>query len=168
MTREGWQSAIIQYRLYIGMMPLRLRGRLKTSRLVEAARELAIGIVFELGGDDRPLSREEQELVILAQRADFIRREQGPRKMLLAERYAGFVAVDRAASSRSMSNRACSPASSAMPSIASLARASASSSRRMAASAGVPRVKSSARTWARVAHASGSRTSERRGGQGGG
>src|SRR3546814_4710596 len=83
MTREGWQSAIIQYRLYIGMMPLRLRGRLKTSRLVEAARELAIGIVFELGGDDRPLSREEQELVILAQRADFIRREQGPRKMLL-------------------------------------------------------------------------------------
>src|SRR3546814_5580250 len=93
----------------------RLRGRLKTSRLVEAARELAIGIVFELGGDDRPLSREEQELVILAQRADFIRREQGPRKMLLAERYAGFVAVDRAASSRSMSNRACSPASSAMP-----------------------------------------------------
>src|SRR3546814_2420735 len=70
MTREGWQSAIIQYRLYIGMMPLRLRGRLKTSRLVEAARELAIGIVFELGGDDRPLSREEQELVILAQRAD--------------------------------------------------------------------------------------------------
>src|SRR3546814_5343301 len=98
MTREGWQSAIIQYRLYIGMMPLRLRGRLKTSRLVEAARELAIGIVFELGGDDRPLSRAEQELVILAQRADFIRREQGPRKMLLAERYAGFVAVDRAAS----------------------------------------------------------------------
>src|SRR3546814_1765157 len=94
---------------------------------------LAIGIVFELGGDDRPLSREEQELVILAQRADFIRREQGPRKMLLAERYAGFVAVDRAASSRSMSNRACSPASSAMPSIARLARASASSSRRMAA-----------------------------------
>src|SRR3546814_7592789 len=86
LTREGWQSAIIQYRLYIGMMPLRLRGRLKTSRLVEAARELAIGIVFELGGDDRPLSREEQELVILAQRADFIRREQGPRKMLLAER----------------------------------------------------------------------------------
>src|SRR3546814_4531042 len=85
---------------------------------------LAIGIVFELGGDDRPLSREEQELVILAQRADFIRREQGPRKMLLAERYAGFVAVDRAASSRSMSNRACSPASSAMPSIARLARAS--------------------------------------------
>src|SRR3546814_7309837 len=74
----------IQYRFYIGMMPLRLRGRLKTSRLVEAARELAIGIVFELGGDDRPLSREEQELVILAQRADFIRREQGPRKMLLA------------------------------------------------------------------------------------
>src|SRR3546814_21137498 len=100
MTREGWQSAIIQYRLYIGMMPLRLRGHLKTSRLVEAARELAIGIVFELGGDDRPLSREEQELVILAQRADFIRREQGPRKMLLAERYAGFVACDRAASSR--------------------------------------------------------------------
>src|SRR3546814_2765757 len=89
MTREGWQSAIIQYRLYIGMMPLRLRGRLKTSRLVEAARELAIGIVFELGGDDRPLSRAEQELVILAQRAAFIRREQGPRKMLLAERYAG-------------------------------------------------------------------------------
>src|SRR3546814_3003691 len=76
MTREGWQSAIIQYRLYIGMMPLRLRGRLKTSRLVEAARELAIGIVFELGGDDRPLSREEQELVILAQRADFIRSEE--------------------------------------------------------------------------------------------
>src|SRR3546814_6140255 len=59
MTREGWQSAIIQYRLYIGMMPLRLRGRLKTSRLVEAARELAIGIVFELGGDDRPLRSEE-------------------------------------------------------------------------------------------------------------
>src|SRR3546814_21027872 len=80
LFRSGWQSAIIQYRLYIGMMPLRLRGRLKTSRLVEAARELAIGIVFELGGDDRPLSREEQELVILAQRADFIRREQGPRK----------------------------------------------------------------------------------------
>src|SRR3546814_11169094 len=71
----------------------------------EAARELASGIVFELDGDDRPLSREEQELVILAQRADFIRREQGPRKMLLAERYAGFVAVDRAASSRSMSNK---------------------------------------------------------------
>src|SRR3546814_15330662 len=70
MTREGWQSAIIQYRLYIGMMPLRLRGRLKPSRLVEAARELAIGIVFELGGDDRPFSRDEQELVILAQRAD--------------------------------------------------------------------------------------------------
>src|SRR3546814_10550196 len=91
MTREGWQSAIIQYRLYIGMMPLRLRGRLKTSRLVEAARELAIDIVFELGGADRPLSREEQELVILAQRADFIRREQGPRKMLLAARHAGFV-----------------------------------------------------------------------------
>src|SRR3546814_8795974 len=83
----------------MGMMPLRLRGRLKTSRLVEAARELAIGIVFELGGDDRPLSREEQELVILAQRAEFIRREQGPRKMLLAERYAGFVVVDRAARS---------------------------------------------------------------------
>src|SRR3546814_20751023 len=58
MTREGWQSAIIQYRLYIGMMPLRLRGRLKTSRLVEAARELAIGIVFELGGEDRPLYAE--------------------------------------------------------------------------------------------------------------
>src|SRR3546814_8895921 len=150
MTREGWQSAIIQYRLYIGMMPLRLRGRLKTSRLVEAARELAIGIVFEFGGDDRPLSREEQELVILAQRADFIRREQGPRKMLLAERYAGFVAVDRAASSRSMSHRACSPASCAMPSIARLARATAASSRRMAASAGGPRVTSSARHLARL------------------
>src|SRR3546814_3747099 len=135
-------------------MPLRLRGPLKTSRLVEAARELACGIVFVLGGDERPWSREEQELVILAQRADFIRREQGPRKMLLAERYAGFVAVDRAASSRSMSNRACSPASSAMPSIARLARASASSSRRRAASAGVPRVKSSARTWARIASTS--------------
>src|SRR3546814_18934893 len=111
MTREGWQSAIIQYRLYIGMMPLRLRGHLKTSRLVEAARELAIGIVFELGGDARPLSREEQELVILAQRAEFIRREQGPRKMLLAERYAGYVAVDRDASSRTISNRPCSPPS---------------------------------------------------------
>src|SRR3546814_2592513 len=147
MRISDWSSYVCSSDLlYIGMMPLRLRGRLKTSRLVEAARELAIGIVFELGGDDRPLSHEEQELVILAQRADFIRREQGPRKMLLAERYAGFVAVDRAASSRSMSNRACSPASSAMPSIARLARASASSSRRMAASAGVPRVKSSART----------------------
>src|SRR3546814_11735505 len=98
MTREGWQSAIIQYRLYIGMMPLRLRGRLKTSRLVEAARELAIGIVFELGGDDRPLSREEQELVILAQRADFMRREQGPRKMLLAERCDGFLPAETARS----------------------------------------------------------------------
>src|SRR3546814_4386087 len=150
-AREGVQRCIIQFRLYIGMMPFRLRGRLKTSRLVESARQLAIGIVCMLGGDDRPLSREEQELVSLAQRADFIRREQGPRKMLLAERYAGFDAVDRAASSRSMSNRACSPASSAMPSIARLARASASSSRRMAASAGVPRVKSSARTWARIA-----------------
>src|SRR3546814_12635669 len=106
MTREGWQSAIIQYRLYIGMMPLRLRGRLKTSRLVEAARELAIGIVFELGGDARPLSREEQELVILAQRADFIRREQGPRNMLLAERDAGSVAADLAASLRALYNRA--------------------------------------------------------------
>src|SRR3546814_3770401 len=123
MTREGWQSAIIQYRLYIGMMPLRLRGRLKTSRLVEEARELAIGIVFELGGDDRPLSREEQELVILAQRADFIRREPGPRKMPLADRYAGFVAVDRAGSSRSMSNSARSPGPRAMPSIARLGRA---------------------------------------------
>src|SRR3546814_4388060 len=132
-------------------MPVLRRGRIKTSRLVEAARELAIGIVFELGGDDRPLSREEQELVILAQRADFIRREQGPRKMLLAERYAGCVAVDRAASSRSMSNRACSPAPSAMPSIARLARASASSSRSMAASDGVPGVKSSARPGARSA-----------------
>src|SRR3546814_8865191 len=110
MTREGWQSAIIQYRLYIGMMPLRLRGRLKTSRLVEAARELAIGIVFELGGDDRPLSREEQELVILAQRADFLRREKGPRKMLLAARYDGFVAVDSADTSRSMSYRNRTPA----------------------------------------------------------
>src|SRR3546814_11005421 len=59
MTREGWQSAIIQYRLYIGMMPLRLRGRLKTSRLVEAARELAIGIVFELVGEERPVFRGE-------------------------------------------------------------------------------------------------------------
>src|SRR3546814_20492958 len=97
------------------MMPLRLRGRLKTSRLVEAARELAIGIVFELGGDDRTLSREEQELVILAQRAAFIRREQGPRKMLLAERYAGFVSADLAASARSMSIRSVSPASRALP-----------------------------------------------------
>src|SRR3546814_2789105 len=95
MRISDWSSDVCSSDL---MMPLRLRGRLKTSRLVEAARELAIGIVFELGGDDRPLSREEQELVILAQRADFIRREQGPRKMLLAERYAGFVAVDRAAS----------------------------------------------------------------------
>src|SRR3546814_19394808 len=110
------------------MRPLRLRGGLKTSRLVGAARELAIGIVFELGGDDRPLSREEQELVILAQRADFIRREQGLRKMLLADRYAGFVAVDRAASSRSMSNRACATATTAIPSIARLAVAGASSS----------------------------------------
>src|SRR3546814_21176065 len=67
------------------------------SRLVEAARELAIGIVFELGGDDRALPREEQELVILAQRADFIRREQRASDMLRSERYAGFVAVDRAA-----------------------------------------------------------------------
>src|SRR3546814_6466898 len=100
MSRVGWQRAVMQYRVDIVMMRLRRRGRLKTSRLVEAASELAIGIVFELGGDDRPLSREEQELVILAQRADFIRREQGPRKMLLADRYAGFVAVDRAASSR--------------------------------------------------------------------
>jgi hypothetical protein len=47
-----------------------------------------------------------------------------------------------------MSNKACSSASSAMPSIARLARASASSSRHRAASAGVPRVKSSARTGA--------------------
>src|SRR3546814_11716254 len=106
MTREGWQSAILQYRLYIGKMPLRLRSRLKTSRLVEATSEIAIGIVFELGGDDRPLSRAEQELVILAQRADFILREQGTRKMLLAERYVGFVALDRAAFSRSITNRA--------------------------------------------------------------
>src|SRR3546814_19086730 len=115
------------------MMPLRLRGRLKTSRLVEAARELAIGIVFELGGDDRPLSREEQELLILAQRADFIRREQGPRKMLLAARHAGFVAVDRAASSRNMSHMQCSPASRAIPSIARFESASigAASSRDM-------------------------------------
>src|SRR3546814_21173178 len=67
------------------------------SRLVEAARELAIGIVFELGGDDRALPREEQELVILAQSADFIRREQRASDMLRSERYAGFVAVDRAA-----------------------------------------------------------------------
>src|SRR3546814_19219624 len=67
------------------------------SRLVEAARELAIGIVFELGGDDRALPREEQELVILAQRADFIRREQRASDLLRSERYAGFVAVDRAA-----------------------------------------------------------------------
>src|SRR3546814_638831 len=67
------------------------------SRLVEAARELAIGIVLELGGDDRALPREEQELVILAQRADFIRREQRASDMLRSERYAGFVAVDRAA-----------------------------------------------------------------------
>src|SRR3546814_20896836 len=102
--------ACVQYRLYIGMMPLRLRGRLKTSRLAEAARELAIGIVFELGGDDRPLSREEQELVILAQRADFIRRAQGPRKMMLADRYAGSVPSARAAYSRNMATRACSPA----------------------------------------------------------
>src|SRR3546814_7293244 len=137
MTREGWQSAIIQYRLYIGMMPLRLRGRLKTSRLVEAARELEIGIVFELGGDDRPLSREEQELVILAQRADFIRREQGPRKMLLAERSAGLVAVDSAASSRSQSHRAWSTASSAMHSIPSLGPAPASSSSASGGSSGV-------------------------------
>src|SRR3546814_5867520 len=123
------------------MMPLRLRSRLKTARLVEAGGELAIGIVFELGGDDRPLYREEQEMVILAQRADFIRREQGPSKMLLDERYDGFVAVDRVAYSRSMANRACSAASSAMPSIARLERASATSSRRMAAYAGVLRVK---------------------------
>src|SRR3546814_15593871 len=122
------------------MRPLRLRGGLKTSRLVGAARELAIGIVFELGGDDRPLSREEQELVILAQRADFIRREQGLRKMLLAERYVGFVAVHRAAPSRSMSNRACSTASSAMLSIARWQRASASLSRPLAASDCVPTV----------------------------
>src|SRR3546814_5086675 len=91
MTREGWESASIQYRLYIGMMPLRLRGRLKTSRLVAAARELAIGIVFELGGYDRPLSREEQQMVILAQRADFIRREHMPLKLLLSDRYASSV-----------------------------------------------------------------------------
>src|SRR3546814_12608409 len=130
-------------------MPLRLRGRLKTSRLAEAGRELAIGIVFELGGDDRPLSLEEQELVILAQLADFIRREQGPRKILLAERYAGFVAVDRAASSRSMSNRECSPASRDMPSIARLARASASSSRSMAASSVRPGLNSDAGNCAR-------------------
>src|SRR3546814_12163101 len=104
-AREGVQRCIIQYRLYIGMMPLRLRGRLKTSRLVEAARELAIGIVFELGGDDRPLSREEQELVSLAQRADFIRREQGQRKMQLSQRSAGFVADQPASSPRSLSTR---------------------------------------------------------------
>src|SRR3546814_20593510 len=89
------------------MMPLRLRGRLKTSRLVEAARGLAIGIVFELGGDDRPLSREEQELVLRAQRADFIRREQGPRNMLLAQRDAGFGAVDSGAPSRAVGIAAC-------------------------------------------------------------
>src|SRR3546814_6601772 len=67
------------------------------SRLVEAARELAIGIVFELCGDDRALPREEQELVILPQRAGFILREQRDSDMLRSERYAGFVAVDRAA-----------------------------------------------------------------------
>src|SRR3546814_8639201 len=90
MTREGWQSAIIHYRLYIGMMPLRLRGRLKTSRLVDAARELAIGIVFELGGDDRPLSRSEQELVILSQRADRSEEHTSELQSLMRISYAVF------------------------------------------------------------------------------
>src|SRR3546814_20374694 len=99
MPREGWQSAIIQYRLYIGMMPLRLRGRFKTSRLVEAARELAIGIVFKLGGDARPLSREEHTLVILANREEFIRHEHSPPTQLPADRYVTCVAVNHDASS---------------------------------------------------------------------
>src|SRR3546814_10237233 len=44
-----------------------------------------------------PLPREEQELQILAQRADLIGREQGAADMLRSERYAGLFRVDRAA-----------------------------------------------------------------------
>ena len=43
------------------------------------------------------MPREEQELQILAQRADLIGREQGAADMLRSERYAGLLRVDRAA-----------------------------------------------------------------------
>src|SRR3546814_8840468 len=69
------------------------------SRLVEPTGELAIGIVAQLCGDDRPLPGEEQELEILAERADLIGREQGAAEMLRSKRYAVFLRVDRAAHS---------------------------------------------------------------------
>ena len=62
------------------------------SRLVELSCELAIGIVAQLGGDDRPLPREEQELQIFPKGADLIGGQQGAADMLRAEGNAGFLA----------------------------------------------------------------------------
>ena len=56
-----------------------------------------IGVVSELGGDDRPLPGEEQELAIGAECADFIRGEQSAADMLLPEREAAFLRVEGAA-----------------------------------------------------------------------
>ena len=64
---------------------------------IEPPGELAIGIVAQLGGDDRPLPSEEQELAIGAECADFIGSEQGAAGMLLAKRQAGLFRIDRAA-----------------------------------------------------------------------
>lgn len=67
------------------------------SRWIEPVGELAIGIIAQFGGDDGPLSGEEQELVVRIECADLVWGEQGAPDMLLAEADAGGFCVEGAA-----------------------------------------------------------------------
>lgn len=89
-TRAAKGEAIPQSSLFAGRFgpPLRcirlyMPPKSEDSCRIEPAGELAIGIVAQLSGKDRPLPSEEQELAIGFECADFIGSEEGAADMLL-------------------------------------------------------------------------------------
>ena len=64
---------------------------------VEGAGELGIGVITQLVGDDRPKAGEEQQLPVLRQVADLIRRKQRPAGVLVREGQARLFAIESVA-----------------------------------------------------------------------
>ena len=67
------------------------------SGCIEQTLELTILVVAQLAGQNGPLSGQEQQLAILGHVADLIGREERATNMLLAERDAGGLGVERPA-----------------------------------------------------------------------
>lgn len=84
-SRTGWDR---QRGLFRPATVCELRAFGDRSSWIEPTGELAIGIIAQLGGNDRPLPREKQELAIGAERANLIGSEQRATDMLPAFRRA--------------------------------------------------------------------------------